>query len=354
MPLAAPGLRCPSVCKGPQDILPRPVAKVQQDWVIIYVDDALFMGSNLDLVLKKKREFMNVWECRDLGEAKEFLGMRILRDRSKRQLTIDQSDYLKKVVKRFGMEDAKFANTPLPTGYKPTANEKPVDPELRARFQSVIGSILFLMLGTRPDIAYATIKLSQFAANPSSEHLQKALYIIRYLNKTRDYRLVYDGMSDKGLICFADSDWASDDTDRKSHSGYVIKLASAPVCWVSHKQKTVALSSTEAEYMSLSDASRPLCWIKLLFGELKFPIHGIPLVGDNQGSIFLTSNCVVEKRSKHIDIRFHFIRDKVDDGTVVVFYTPTDQNVADIFTKNLPLASFIKFRSRLGLEFANA
>src|SRR3977135_3953245 len=124
------------------------------------------------------------------------------------------------------------------------------------------------MLGTRPDISYAVTKLSQFAVNPSREHLDKALYICRYLAGTADYALVYDGPLNKGLIAYTDSDWAADPNKRRSITGYFFKLANGIICWQSRSQKTVALSSTEAEYMALSDCSRQAIWMKSVFSEL--------------------------------------------------------------------------------------
>ena len=207
------------------------------------------------------------------------------------------------------------------------------------------------MLGTRPDIGYAVIKLSQYSANPSPDHLKKALWIVRYLISTPKYKLVFDGSSSEGFITFADSDWASDPDDRKSHTGMIIKLASGPICWTSRKQKSTALSSTEAEYMALSDSSRQLIWIKSLLFELGFDLSSLPLMGDNQGSIFLASNPIQEKRTKHIDIKYHFIREHVQSGKVDLYYVPTADNIADILTKNLAAVRFKRLRDNLGLVF---
>jgi hypothetical protein len=131
----------------------------------------------------------------------------------------------------------------------------PADPSLCSHFQQVIGSLLYIMLGTRPDIAFAVTKLSQHAANPSEDHLSRALYICHYLLGTSDYALVYDGPSDGRLEAYANSDWASDPNTRKSTTGYLVKLAGGIFAWNSCAQKTVALLSTEAEYLSLSDTS---------------------------------------------------------------------------------------------------
>jgi len=218
----------------------------------------------------------------------------------------------------------------------------------------VIGSLLYLMLGTstRPDIAFAVTKLAQFAARPSEEHFSKALYICRYLRGTSKYCLTYNGKSDQGLIACTDSDWASDGLKRRSQTGYFIKLAGAAISWTSRAQKTIALSSTEAEYMALSDCSRQVVWMHTLLGELGYILSPIPICGDNQGSIFIASNPVTEKRSKHIDIRFHYIREVIERKLAEVFFIDGDKNPADLLTKNLGSVKFLLFRPEYGLHFS--
>ena len=243
------------------------------------------------------------------------------------------------------------APTPLPAGYIPAPNKGTAKPELCSRFQMVIGSLLYLMLGTRPDLAFAVTKLAQFASTPSEEHLNRALYICRYLVGTKNYSLVYDGDSRLGLIAGTDSDWASDPYTRRSQTGFFLKLANGIFSWQSRAQKTIALSSTEAEYMAMSDCSRQVVWVRNLLAELGYNVKHIPLSGDNQGSIFIGSNPVTESRSKHIDIRYHYIREVYDKGIVDIFYIDGNDNPADIFTKNLGAVKFLKFRSQLGLHF---
>ena len=271
--------------------------------------------------------------------------------RNGRKIMLDQIPYLQRVIERFGMTNAKSTTTPLPSGYQPSLNKNDVDPALRSRFQSVIGSLLYLMIGTHPDIAYSVIRLLQFSANPSKEHLDKALYICRYLVGTQQYSLNYDGNTNKGLIAHTDSDWASDSITRRSTTGFFVKLAAASTCWISRSQKTVALSSTEAEYMAMSDCCRQMVWIKSLFSELGYDLSHIPIVGDNQGSQFIASNPVQERRTKHIDIRYHYIRECVEEGKVSVFFIDGNKNPADMFTKNLAALKFLQFREHLGLEF---
>ena len=207
------------------------------------------------------------------------------------------------------------------------------------------------MLGTRPDIAFVVTKLSQHAANPSKDHLDRVLYICCYLLGSADYSMVFDGPSNGGLNAYTDSDWASDPNMRKFTTGYMVKLAEAVFSWNLHAQKTVALSSTEAKYMSLSDTCKQLVWIKNLMTELGIYLAPIPLFGDNQGSIFLRSNPVQKKCIKHIDLHYHFICDVITSKQVELFFIKGANNPADMFTKNLGRIKFLKFREQLGLKF---
>jgi len=210
------------------------------------------------------------------------------------------------------------------------------------------------MIGTRPDIAYAVTQLARQSANPSPEHFEKALYICRYLLGTSDYSLVYDGDSGKGIIACTDSDWGQDKITGHSQTGFYLKLANGVFLWNSHLQKTTALSSTEAEYMALSDCSRQVVWIKQMLEELGLRLNPIPICGDNQGSLFIAENPVTEKWSKHIHIKYHFVRDAVMVfKQVALFFIPGDDNPADMFTKNLGHVKFKQFRPQLGLEFNN-
>jgi hypothetical protein len=153
------------------------------------------------------------------------------------KVSIDQHTHLTKVLQQFNMTNAKMAPTPLPTGYTPSENTTVLDSKLWTQYQSVIRSLLYLMLRTRPDIAYVVIKMSQFSANPSQEHLDKAMYIMCYLVGTQDYQIVYNDEKSEGLLAYTDSDWAADPIKHCSTMGYFTTLASSIVCWQSHLQK---------------------------------------------------------------------------------------------------------------------
>jgi len=255
---------------------------------------------------------MRKWDTRDLGDLKDggeekvFLSLHIRRFGDKIQ--IDQLPYLEKIIKRFGMENAKITRTPLPEGYQPPLVIGTPNPQLRSQFQSIIGSLLYLIIGTCPDICFAVIKLSQFSANPAQEHVDRALSIFKYLVGTKNHRLIYDGEIKEGIKAYTDSDWASDPHTRRSTAGFYTSLASGAVSWQSKLMRTVALSSTQAEYMAVSDTGRQIEWTVNLFGEIGIKLSRVPLYADSQGSIFVAYNDVVDKRMKHIEIKFHHIR----------------------------------------------
>ena len=166
---------------------------------------------------------MKAWKGHDLGDAQKFLHMRIKQEEGR--ILLDQTAYLEKVLQRFGFANAKATATPLPEGYQPLPNTTPVNSAIRSKYQQVIGSPLYIMLHTHPNITYAVVKLSQFAANPSEDHLNRALYICCYLLGTPSYALVFDGKSNEGFVAYADSDWASNPDDQQPTTGYMVKLA---------------------------------------------------------------------------------------------------------------------------------
>jgi len=231
---------------------------------------------------------------------------------------------------------------------------------MRKTYQEMVGSALYLAMGSRPNIMYAVVCLSRFTTGPAKEHLEAPKYLYRYLNGTADYCIHYDSKSLKGLVGFSDSDWAGLDVDiidqhsrnlrRRSITGNIFSLAGGPITWHSHTQKTIALSSTEAEYMALSDASRQAVWLKSLLLEIGFNTGPVTLAGDNQGSIFIAQNSVTERRSKHIDIRYHYVREKILDGEVELRFIPGTENPADILTKSLAREKFESTLKLTGLK----
>jgi len=174
---------------------------------------------------------------------------------------------------------------------------------------------------------------------------------MHYLIGTQNYHMVYDGSLNEGFIAHTDSDWASDLIKHQSTTGFFASLLSGIVCWQSHLQKAVALSSTEAKYMALLDTCWQIAWIQSLFQELGYDLVPTPICGDNQGLIFIGSNPVQEWRTRHIDIQYHYICECIEDDKVSVYFVPGMENPADMFTKNLGTIDFLCFRKHLGIKF---
>jgi hypothetical protein len=221
-------------------------------------------------------------------------------------------------------------------------------------YASAVGSIMYLMMGTRPDIAFAISVLSRFLGNPGPSHLAGVKTLMRYLRGTLDFDLVYRGEL-RHLGGYTDSDWAGDTDTRRSTAGYVFNIGSAAISWSSKRQPTVALSSTEAEYMAQTQATKEAIWLRRFLNEINKPDSSSDPVttiiyGDNQGAIALAKNPQFHARSKHIGIQHNFVREKVTSGEIDICYVPTHEQVADGLTKALSKASFTKFRTAVGLE----
>jgi transposase InsO family protein len=318
--------------------------------ILIYVDDMAIFGSTPQLVENFKRLIGSHYKFTDLGEIRQFLGLNITRNRNNKTLSIDQQHYIRTIAERFDMTDAHDTHTPMAQGLNLTAAKDEQDPQLRTRYQSIIGSLMYAMLGSRPDICFTITRLSQFGSNPTDEHLRIAQRTMRYLNTTAQYQLVYGNPDCSDLIGYSDSDWAANSDDRRSTTGYVYTLNGGAVAWATRKQRTVALSSTEAEYMALTETSKHALWVKSLCEQLSFDIDlPISIHCDSKGAREITLNPVFHKRTKHIDIQHHFVRQQAEEGSIAILPIPTADNLADVFTKPLSRDSHSRLTGTLGL-----
>ncbi|TFY59187.1 hypothetical protein EVJ58_g5934 [Rhodofomes roseus] len=318
--------------------------------IILYVDDLLLMGDSKLFIDNIKQRLSLEYQMTDLGAVQRFLGLHIRRERLARRIFVDQEDYIQSVLERFQMSNCKSARTPLPAGAVLEKNTDIASEIFRTRYQSIIGSIMYAMLGTRPDISFAVTRLAKFSSNPSKEHMKFAYYVLRYLQGTKELALCYDGGSNSGLIAYSDSDWAEDRDDRHSTSGFVFLMANCVVSWVSRRQPTVSLSSTEAEYKASSDCCRQMAWLRHFGEELGDNMsHPTPLCLDNQGNIFLAVNPAVDCRTKHIEIRYHYIREFYERGEMDIYFVASEDQLADALTKNVPFSGIEKFRSSVGM-----
>ena len=214
----------------------------------------------------------------------------------------------------------------------------------------MIGTLLYASIGTRPDIAFAVTRLSRYNANPTDEHHRYAQYILKYLKGTIKTHIHYDGSSHAGLIGYSNSDWGENKDDRHSTSGQVFTLANGAKSWHSRRQKTVALSVAEAEYMELAETAKQAAWLRSFSQEIgRSPTHPTTICADNQAAIFLATNPAQQTRIKHMDIHYHYIREQVEDQRVTICHIPGEDNPADLFTKPLGRIKVEKFKESIGL-----
>ncbi|CAK9811678.1 Copia protein [Anthophora quadrimaculata] len=248
------------------------------------------------------------------------------------------------------MSNCKSACTPLEVNQKLSKNTNLSEAEGRFPYRELMGCLMYLAVATRPDIAHAVSALGQFNECYGPEHWAAAKRILRYLKGTMTLGLMYKNDATP-LFGYADADWGNCAEDRRSYSGYSFILGGAVVSWESRKQRTVALSSTEAEYMSLAEATKEAIYLRKYLLELGFGFSlEIKLYCDNQGALKLAENPIFHNRTKHVDIKHHFVRDALRNKLLKLEYISTSEMVADVLTKSLPGPSHRKCTDRLGLE----
>lgn len=315
----------------------------------LYVDDILIFSScSKEDKDNLKKELMKEFEMKDFGSVNHILGMQIRRQNG--MITIDQSSYIKNILERFKMENCKPVKTPMETGLK---LDKIEGESGKYDYRNLIGCLMYVAVCTRPDIAHVVSVLSQFNNCYGEIHWKAAKRVLRYLKGTLDYCLTFKKSGLK-ITSFVDADWAGNTIDRRSYTGYVFKIGSNVVSWESRKQRTVALSSTEAEYMALSDACKESLFICTFLTEcLGSKVNHIVMYNDNQSAQKLCNSSLFHSRTKHIDVRHHFIRQVVNDGIISIKYCPTDDMMADVLTKALCVTKFTKFVNCLSLKECN-
>lgn len=308
----------------------------------IYVDDVLMLGSDEQEMKKLLEKLCEDFEMIVNWSPEMFLGMKIERQQGKVKLT--QQGYSRGILEKFGMENSKPVSTPLFKGEATTeGSEKPGYP-----YREAVGSLLYLSGKTYPDLAQAVGFVSRLVNDPSNQRITDVKRIFRYLNGTQTQGISYctegENESETEIVAYCDSDYAGDPRTRKSTTGYIIFYGGGPVSWCSRKQPIVATSSTEAEYIAAADCCKEILYIKFLLEELEGKGSKAKLKVDNQSAISLIKNGIVNRRSKHIDVRFHFVHEKVKQKIIEIEYCQTEKQIADLFTKPLRQNKFNFFK----------
>ena len=321
--------------------------------LILYVDDMLIAGKSVADVNALKHRLHETFAMKDLGDASHILGMRITRDRSRKLLFLSQKEYIDRVLERFHMEGGKAISTPLPPYAKLSHDDCPqMDVETaemsRIPYATAVGSLMYAMVATRPNLAHAIGVVSRYMSNPGKQHWDAVRGILRYLRGTSELSLCY-GEQDMSVRGYVDSDYAGSVDSRKSTSGYVFTLAGGLVSWASRIQPCVSLSTTEGEYMAATEATKEALWLSRLVGDLGMAVDAPMLHSDSQSAIALARNPVFHAKTKHIEVRYHFIREVLEDKRIQLVKVHTDDNPADLLTKPLDSQRFAHCRSLMGM-----
>ena len=312
-------------------------------YLLLYVDDIIITGNDSSIITTIISQLSTTFELKDLGPLRYFLGLQI--DYTQSGLFVHQRKYLTDLLTKFHMLDSKAAPTPIVLVPALTLSDDGIlsDP---TPYRSLVGALQYATF-TRLDITFAVNRVCQFMHQPTSTHFMAAKRILRFLKGTLDKGILFQP-GPLTLTAFTDADWAGDPSDRRSTSGITVFLGHNPITWVSKKQHTVSRSSTETKYRSLAAGATELAWLRQVLCDLGLFLASAPIIWcDNTSALALASNPVFHGRTKHIEVDYHFVREKVVRGDISIQFISTDDQIADLFTKALPSPRFLRLSSKL-------
>ena len=319
--------------------------------IAAYVDDLIIIAKNPETMERIKGSLTERFKMKDLGKLHYCLGINIEYDENKRCLWMHQRPYIQSLLERYQLSEAKSSCTPADINVKLVKDDGAAKLADSVCYQSMVGSLLYAAIATRPDIAQAVGAVSKFNSCPTETHLTGVKRILRYLKGTINLGLKFEKTADSSIIGFSDADWAGDLDNRHSTSGNLFVMSGGAISWLSKKQPVVALSTTEAEYVALGAATQEVVWLRRLLSDIKAaPKMPTIISEDNQGTIAIARNPVYHARTKHIDIKYHYVREALMDGVIDLVYCPTQQMTADILTKPLSRDQFETLRHEMGLK----
>ena len=325
-------------------------------FLVLYVDDILLIGNNVETLTLVKYWLAKQFDMKDLGEVNYVLGIQILRDRKNKRIALSQASYIDKILTRFSMQNSKKGLLPFRHGIQLSKEHCPKTPNeveymKRVPYASAVGSLMYAMLCTRPDICFAVGMVSRYQSNPGPEHWTAVKHILKYLRRTRGYMLVYSA-PELVPIGYTDADFQADRDFRKSTSGSVFTLGGGAVVWRSVRQSCIADSTMEAEYVAACEAAKEAVWLKKFMLDLEVvptASQAIILYCDNSGAVANAKEPRSHQRGKYIERKYHLLRDIGQRGDVKVCKISSDYNLADPFTKGLPAKVFEKHLRDMGV-----
>ena len=303
-------------------------------YLLVYVDDILLIAKSAERISAMKAQVMGAFRSRDIGKPVFFLGLHLDHDALSGHLLVSQRQYVHRLAERYGLAEAKPLHVPMAPGTVMQKAGEPLPQDGVERYQALVGALLYVATCTRPDVSFAVGRLARYGAAPTVQHEAAALRVLRYLRGTAARGLRFGPRAP--LVGYCDADYAGDVDTRRSTSGYVFVLNGAAVSWASKVQPTVAVSTTEAEYIAAATAAREAVWLRQLLLDATGEGGPVNLMSDNQSAIHLMHNPGGTARSMHIDVAHHFVRDRVARGDLVVRYISTTEMAADAMTKALP------------------
>ena len=317
--------------------------------MLIYVDDIIVTASSEEAVSALLCDLKREFALKDLGDLHYFLGIEV--KRNKEGIILSQSKYARDILSRVGMANCKAATTPLSATEKLSRYEGDfLSADDSTKYRSIVGALQYLTL-TRPDLAFSVNKVCQFLHVPTTIHWTSVKRILRYIKFTVEIGLKIPRKNSFLVSAFSDADWAGSIDDRRSTGGFAVFFGSSLISWSARKQATVAWSSTEAKYKSMANATAEVIWLESLLAELGVSLRAPPCLWcDNLGATYLSANPVFHARAKHIEIDFHFVRERVAQKQLQVRLIPYKDQLADGFTKALPIHKFEEFKHNLNLQ----
>jgi Reverse transcriptase (RNA-dependent DNA polymerase) len=315
----------------------------------VYVDDGLVAGDSSEAIDEVMAMLAEFWDVRDLGTPDDFLGISITRDFAAGTLKLDQSAYATRLVELFA-DQLVPASLPMPARAVLSKAQPGDDLAAGGDYRSLVGGLMYLANGTRPDISHSVGQLARHNQNPTQAHWSAALQVLRYVAGTLSRGLCYRRDGNAELIGYVDSNWAACLDTRRSVTGVIFLLAGAAIMWGSRTQPTVAGSTCQAEYMAYNEATRDALFLRKVLPDLGHAIEGpVSLKGDNDAALALLRNEQLTQRSRHYDVIHHFARERVQSGEVEFTWVPSKENVADCLTKALPKPELERAVHNLGL-----